>query len=425
MSQQLVLSINNTLDNIRWCWLHNGQPQATASGNLEALRAAVDGLALQAWLLLPGAKVVTRELEYSEKEKKHLRNLLPFQLEESVVGDIDGLHFAIGEATQGKVTVSYADKDWLREVFQQFASIGLEVSRCWSAPTLLPLVVPAAAMDDREVTVAELDTPAVTNWVVALQDGVVNIRFGVQQGFTLPKGQLGMALNLLLGAQKLTENLPNVVLRAASKAELKILFNLLPDTFAAQVSAQLVADEWALDFDGRAIDLCQAEFSQRLPIERWLKLWRNIGILALVTLVVYVSVLVLQNVKLNRENSRIRQQTEAIFRSVEPHGPSDDPEKKLRIKLANLQPKTQTGSLVNMFAGIFPLIAGNPDITVKTISYAAETGEININLQAHSFNSIDALRQSIAGQGFTAELLSVNTQGDVNTGRLKISKPQN
>ncbi len=427
MSQQLVLSINNTADNFRWCWLHDGQPQASASGNLEALRAAVGGIALQVWLLLPGIKVVTRELEYTEKEKKHLRNLLPFQLEDSVVGDIDELHFAIGDAAQGKVTISYADKNWLTEVFQQFSSIGLEISRCWSAPTLLPFAVPSSALvaNDKEVTIAELDAPAKVTWIVALQEGVVNLRYGEQQGFTLPKGHFAIALGMLLSAQGLTDNLPNLVLRATNKGELKTLFSLLPANLTAQVSAQIVVDEWLLDFNGRAIDLCQAEFSQRLPIERWLRLWRNIGILALVTLAVYVSVLMLHSFKLDRENQLIHQQTEAVYRRIEPHGPSDDPEKKLRIKLANMQPKAETGSVVSLLAGILPLIANSPDVTVKSISYAADSGEININVQAHSFNSIDTLRQTIAGQNFNAELLSANASGEINTARLKISKPLN
>jgi general secretion pathway protein L len=109
---------------------------------------------------------------------------------------------------------------------------------------------------------------------------------------------------------------------------------------------------------------------------------------------------------------------------VVPSGQSDDPEKRLRLKLQQLQPKAQTGSVVAIFAGVFPIIAANPDVTVKVISYSADTGEMSINVQAHSFNSIDALRQAISSQGYTAELLTANAQGDLNSGRLKITKPQ-
>jgi type II secretory pathway component PulL len=75
-------------------------------------------------------------------------------------------------------------------------------------------------------------------------------------------------------------------------------------------------------------------------------------------------------------------------------------------------------------AGVLPMIASNTDITVKVISYSSETGDMSVSVQAHSFNSVDALRQTISSQGYNAELQGVNAQGDVTTGRLKISKPQ-
>jgi general secretion pathway protein L len=432
MSEQLVLAINNGADSFRWCWMLDGKPQSTASGNLEALHSAVSGMAQQAWLLLPGTKVVTRELEYNEKEKKHLRNLIPFQLEDSVVGDIDDLHFALGEAILGKVTVSYTDKQWLRQVFEQLTSIGIEVSRCWSAPTLLPFNSSGSAkagharepkLSETKDSAALLDSPATVTWVVSMQDGTVDLRFGEQQGFTLPKSHFAVALSLLLSAQGLDENLPNLVLRAGTETQLKILLRLLPKPLAARVTDQLVTSEWQLDYEGKAIDLCQTDFSQRLPVERWLKQWRGVGIFAAVTLVIYMGVLFFNIHKLNKENLAIRQQTEAAFRKVIPSGPADDPEKKLRIKLTALQPKAQSGSVVALLAGVLPMIATNSDVSVKTISYASETGEINLNIQSHSFGSIDTLQKSIESQGFKVELLTANAQGDINTARLKISKP--
>lgn len=429
MSQQLVLSTNNAADYFRWCWLQDGQPQSSDSGNLEALQQAIGDLHQQAWLLLPGAKVTTRELEYTDKEKKHLRNLVPFQLEDAVVGDIDDLHFALGKAVKGKVTVSYTDKDWLRNIFTQLTNIGLEITRCWSTPTLLPLstasaeVVQASEPEVGSSDVESLSTSASPTWVVALQDGVLNLRFNEQQGFTLPKAHFVTALTMLVEDQGLKENLPHLILRAGNEDDLVTLQQLLPENLVTRISSQHVVDEWELDFNGSAIDLCQAEFSQRLPLERWFKMWRGIGILALVTLVVYIGVLVLHISKLNKENVSIRQQTEAAFRTVVPHGPSDDPERKLRARLADMQPKTQTGSVVALLAGVFPIIASNPDITVKMISYTADNGEMAVNLQAHAFGSIDSVQKAIEAQGYKAELLSSSVQGDLNLARLKVSKP--
>lgn len=430
MSSQLVVSINSDADNFRWCWLSDGQVQSSAMGNLDALRASLGDMAQQAWLLLPGAKVVTRQLEYTEKEKKHLRNLLPFQLEESIVGDIDELHVAIGTAAAGKVTLAYTDRQWLKTIFTQFSAIGVEITRCWSTPLLLPLQVPVAveqvepSLVETESAIEDLTISPFATWALALENGQVNVRFAEQEGFSVPLPLLGAALDMLIANQKLDDNLPYLALRAADQDQLDSLFNRLPERLVNRVSAQTIAETWQLDFNGKAIDLCQAEFSQRLPLERWMKLWRSVGILALVTLVTYVGVLGFHIYKLNKHNLQLRQQMEAVYRSVVPSGQSDDPEKRLRIKLQAMQPKTETGSVMAILAGVFPLIANNPDVTVKVITYSAETGDMSVNVQAHSFNSIDALRKSISSQGYNAELQGVNTQGDVSTGRLKINKPQ-
>ena len=436
MSSQLVVSINSTADYFRWCWLGDDQastaPVSTLmSGDLDALRAALGDLGQQAWLLLPGAKVVTRSLEYTEKEKKHLRSLLPFQLEESVVGDIEDLHVAIGTASSGKVALAYTDKQWLKAIFAQLANIGLEITRCWATPSVLPLDAPVVSEPQEPSLLASSETldeklsasPAAT-WVIGLENGQANLRFAEQEGFSVPLPLLASALDMLVATQKLGDNLPYLVLRAPEQADLDALSQSLPKNWVAQVSSQILASHWQLDFNGKAIDLCQAEFSQRLPLERWFKLWRNVGILALVTFVVYVGVLGFNIYKLNKQNLQLRQQMEAIYRSVSPSGQSDDPEKRLRLKLEQLQPKTQTGSAMAVLAGVMPIIAGNPDVTVKIISYSADTGDLSVSAQAHSFGSLDALRQALMAQGYVVDPIASTTQGDLSSGRLKISKPQ-
>lgn len=429
MSSQLVVSINSAADYFRWCWL--GDDQTSAAGDLNALRTALGDLSQQAWLLLPGAKVVSRSLEYTEKEKKHLRSLLPFQLEESVVGDIEDLHVAMGSASAGKVALAYTDKQWLKAIFTQLASIGVEVTRCWAAPMLLPLVAPVAS-EPQEPSVAEESDTAVekltakptATWVLGLENGQANLRFAEQEAFSVPLPLLASALDMLVAAQKLSDNLPYLVLRASAQADLDTLYKSLPEHLVACVTSQMLADDWQLDFNGKAIDLCQAEFSQRLPLERWFKLWRGVGILALVTLVVYAGVLGFNIYKLNKQNLQLRQQMEAVYRSVVPSGQSDDPEKRLRLKVQQLQPKAQTGSVVRVLAGVAPVIAANPDVVVKVISYSAETGDLSVSAQAHSFSSLDALRQALIAQGYAVDPIAATTQGDLSNGRLKISKPQ-
>ncbi|HSC67293.1 MAG TPA: type II secretion system protein GspL [Cellvibrio sp.] len=420
MSMQLVLSVNTSedgkslADHFRWCWLGaDGLPaDEGASGDREALRALISARTTHpqsAWLILPGSQVNTRELEYSEKEKKHLRNLLPFQLEDSVVGDIDDLHFALGTPADGKVVVAFADKTWLQAVFAELAALGIEVTRCWTAPLTLPLP-------------AEAGTDTNNHWTLGLYQNQVHLRYAKTMGFCVSQQHARMALQMLLRDQERADSLPNLHLRAATEADLAVLGELIPAELQGAIASQTLADEWALDFSSSSIDLCQGDFSQRLPIERWWKLWQPVAIFAGLCVAVYLGTLMFEIQQLSRENAKIRQQIEATARAAIPQGRIVDPEKQLTTLLKQSQPTTQSASVMSLLALTLPQIAQVPNVSIKGISFAGETGELNISVQADSFSAFETLSQNIGNQGLKAETSNFNAQGNVQTARLKVTK---
>lgn len=421
MSTQLVLAVNTSADGktladwFRWCWLGadgSPQPETAASGDREALRSALGERASgnqSTWLILPGNSVGTRELEYSEKEKKHLRNLLPFQLEESVVGDVEDLHFALGTPADGRVVVAYTDKTWLQAVFAELATLGVEVTRCWSAPLVLPLADDATS-------------DAYNHWSLGLYDGQCYVRYAPTLGFSLAESHARMALSLLLTSQERVDRLPDLYLRAASEEDLARLGELVPAELQSSIKEQQVADAWALDYGSSAIDICQGEFSQRLPIERWWKMWKSVAIFAGVCVAVYLGVLIFEIQKLGGENLKIRQQIENAARAAIPQGRMVDPEKQLNTLLKQLQPTNQSGRVMELLVVVLPQISSVPNVSVKGIAYVGEIGELNINVQADSFATFETLAKNIRTQGFNAEVLSANAQGNVQTARLKITK---
>ena len=418
MSSQLVLSVSDapqggTLGDVfRWCWLGaDGQPvEAPASGDRDSLRAHLaerSGGTQSTWLILPGERVATRQLEFTEKEKKHLRSLMPFQLEDEVIGDVDEMHFALSPAANGKVTLAYTDKAWLQAVFAELAAMGMDVTHCWSAPLTLPL--PGAEAGE--------------TWVLGLTQGRVSLRYNQYQGFSLQPERTALALQLLLNAREL-EELPKFYLRATSEAELQQLQQLLPEAMRNSVADAQVVDAWALDTSNSSIDLCQGEFSQRLPIERWWKQWKSLAIFAGVCLLVYIATLGFEIFKLNKQNLQLRQQIEASARQVL-QGKIVNAEKQLAGTLAQLNPQGATGGtkVMELLAVALPEISSMPSVQVKGIAFSGETGELNINIQADSFATFQTLSDNIKAKGLNAELLSANVQGSVQSARLKITKP--
>lgn len=418
MSDQLVLYINRAADSYRWCWLDSvGRPlvDTAAVGDAGALQAALSAGTHQAWLIVPGTKVITRELEYSEKERKHLRNLLPFQLEDTVIGDVDRFHFALGTLTNGIARVAYIEKAWLEQVFAQLSAISIEVTHCWSAPLTLPLM-------QSELPPTLDDTTPGDAWTLQVHEGVVMVRYATQLGFSVDIPHARNALQMLLTAQERVDNLPQLTLRATDEAELGLLRDLLPPRLIGQVVGESIVDFWQLDYSTQSIDLCQAEFSQRLPIERWWRDWRSVAILGGVSLVVYLGVLLFQINGFKNENLELRRQMEAAYRSVVPQGALIDAEKQLTGMARELQPVGQSARAMDLLAEILPSFTDNSAILIKSIQYASETREININMQAEGFNSIEQLRTSIESKGLKAELLNSSAQGEIYSARLKISK---
>lgn len=417
MADQLVLFINRAADTYRWCWLDaqlRPRLDTEGSGNAEALAATLQGGSHQAWLILPGTKVITREIDYTEKEKKHLRSLIPFQLEEAVIGDVDRFHFALAPLVDGKTVVTYLEKAWLEEVVAQLAAMHIEVTRCWAAPATLPL---APAAD------ADLDTTASADaWTLQVYENVVLVRYDRYLAFSADLPHAAMALQLLLTAQKRVDRLPRLTLRATSEQELRQLEEGLPSNLQNQVAERRVVNLWDLDYTNAGIDLCQGDFSQRLPMERWWRNWRGVAMLAAACFGVHVGILLYQIHDFRQQNLEIRREIETAYRRAVPQGALVDAERQLSGLVRELQPVGQGGKVTHLLAKVLPPIAQNSAVSVRSIQYLGDTGEMNLQLQASEFNAIQNLHSQIEQQGLRAELLGSSAQGNTHSARLKISQ---
>ncbi len=407
ISEQLVIYLDHYDGDYRWCHSReDGSLEAPQRGDSAALAASVGPGNHRALLILGGPQVATRQLTYSEQEKKHLRRLLPFQLEEAVIGDINQFHVAMGTARDGQVAVAYTEKARLRTLFDTLATANIEVARCLPAALLLPL--------------PDTEEGEASGWALHQMDGQVLVRHAEGKGFVVKTGQLERALTLLLNAESRASNLPPLQLSADSETALQDLRQALPDTLAAQVTQAQVHDLYPLAAANDSINLCQGEFSQRLPIERWWRAGRGLIIASAAALLVYVGTLVLDIYQLQRENLEIRQQIEQVFRTIVPTGPANDPERRLSIMLRDMQPEAGGSAAVSLLDQVLPQV--EEGVTVRGIHYTAATDELNLNVQAQSFNAIESLRGTIASGGLNAELLSSSAQGNVHSARLKITR---
>lgn len=417
MSEQLVISVDQSGDTFRWCWLTAGREpdlSTAAAGDLAALAESLPSAPVQAWLIVPGNRVVTRELEYLDKEKKHLRTLLPFQMEETLIGDVDNFHFALGPLNNGKVCVAWLEKAWLEAIYSALSEINIEVTRCWSAPLTLPLTV---------APVTDADAVSEDHWTLQLDAQGIHTRYANGLGFSIEPAWFSQALQLLLTAQKRVDNLPLLHLRAHSKEDLQALREYIPATLLHRIADETVVSPWRRDYSDKSINLGQGEFSQRLPIERWWRNWRYVAAFAAACLTVHVGILLYQLQDFRQENIAIRKAMEEEYRRVVPEGTYVDAERQLTGLVRQQQPSGHGGSAVSLLAKIFPSFDDNSSITIRSVQYLGDSGDVNMQLQATDFAAIEKLRNDTEQQGLQVELLSSSVQGNVHSARLKFTPP--
>ena len=416
MSDHLTIYIAHYGGDYTWLRRREGLPDELGSGSSAQLAGQLgdrphSGAAINARLIVGGPQVVVRRLKYAEAEKRHLRRLMPFQLEEEVIGDISQFHFALGRAVDGEVSLAYTEKARLSEIFAELAEVGIEVTECLPA-ALLPSLVTTEQADEEEPDV----------WALHWQDGLVNVRYGDSVGFTVTSTSLATALTMLLNAENRIDRLPVLSLSAPDENQLAELEQTLPAPLESTTGETRIAGIWDYEPDAHTVDLCQGEFSQRLPIERWWRSWQWVSYAAAAALVVYVAVLLLSLNQLQGENLEVRRDIEKVFRTVVPNGPANDPERRLRIMASDLAPKAQSGQTVALLAKVLPELDNRDEINLKGIYYTAEAGDLSLNLQASTFNAIESLRGALESNGLTAELLSANAQGDNHSARLKVRR---
>lgn len=408
ISEQLVIYLEHYDSPYRWRHRReDGSLEPLQQGDSEALAASVGPGHHTALLILGGPQVTTRQLSYSEQEKKHLRHLLPFQLEETVIGDIHQYHVALSAPRDGQVAVAYTEKTRLRHLFDELAAANIEVARCLPSIFLLPL----PSGPDGE-----------SAWALHNLEGQILVRHAAGEGFVVTASHLSQALELLLTAEQRTNNLPELQLSASSEAYLQQLIQALPNALAGQVINSQVRDLSPADAANDSLNLCQGEFSQRLPIERWWRAGRGLIIATAVALLVYIGTLVLDIYQLQQDNLDTRRQIEQVFRTLVPTGPANDPERRLNIMLRDMQPEASGSAAVSMLAQVLPQL--NSEINVRGIHYTASSDELNLNVQAETFNTIESLRGAIAASGLQAELLSASAQGNTHSARLNITREQ-
>lgn len=353
-------------------------------------------------VLLPGTDIGLAAPELPFRGTARLTQAVPFALEEQLASDLESLHFAVGsraDAAPGTPVAVVARGTMDR----------------WKAALEAAGIQPSAAFADTEAV------PVSPNGVTLLLDEqLLYVRRADATPFTLDAQPLDVALDLALGP--VGETGEHVVFYSTSAeyeqhrdtieglrsrtASLQV--KLLPDgslpLFAAQVAG------------AHAVNLLQGQYVPPTSLSSQVRQWRVPIGLAAAVLVAFVAGQVASLWKLHSAEKRLDSQIAATFAQMLPGQKMVGPARAQVEGL--LRGSGGAGVLLPSLSQLSQAVAGNPGVQIRALS--CRGGSLELHLTGPSTAALDAVKQSMSRNGFTADLQSVQPGGDGFEGRLQV-----
>jgi general secretion pathway protein L len=360
-------------------------------------------------LVIPGEKVVLQQVPYNEKEKRHFAKMLPYELEDRVVEDVEGLHFAIGKKQIDCANIAYVDEQWFSQLLTVFTKNDFSVGRC--------------VADFQQLNAQDKQT---IFWFCGDQ---LLVHSAKGMGFSSRGDTAAILLQAMLSQlddSEIDTGDYKIYITASSASANdqqdqqsieRVFHTLVP---AANVSVHIENPPQSLDNE-MAINFCCGPYEKKMPASQQLKEFRLLGMLAMVAILAFVSVNFADIYSLSLKSHHKKQLTEEAYRKVIPQGVVNDPVRQLARKLEQAGSSNDAPSqVVYLLSNVAPVVQAL-SVDLSAINYSHKEKSLRINIQADSFNQVEKIRTDINAKGLFAELLSSNAIDNKFQARLRIS----
>ncbi len=383
-------------------WL--GPPE---QGSLTELATAQSNYHSEIWLAVASPEIVMVAAHFESGERSHLAKLMPYELEEQILGNVDDFHFAYGAIHGDQVSVAYTPREWIAELLQQFENLNLEVAVCLPLPLLLPY-------NEHQWSL---------RWLGG--DNSVEVRYGHDLAFTVPMELLQdslLALNSELDAEQHPQQ---IKLFGESFEDLQTLQENLPESLQ-EIATSAQWDQWlSLSVElVPALNLRQQSLGRSLPLARWWQAWKPAAIVAGVSVVLFLvgNYVAVSQLKSQQKNHIAAY--EKAYRSVVPQGQMVDPVQQLSTKLKEFKSDSgdSDGGVIGLMAAVSPVIANSEEISLRNLHFV--DGEMRLNVESSDFRQIEQMRGELEKQRLVAELLGTSSVAEGVQARLRLRSAQ-
>lgn len=318
-----------------------------------------------AWVLVPASELVFHRVTLPRRARRQSLQVLPFMLEEHLATDVERLHFAILQQSGDVCDVAVVDKSLMHQWIARCERLGGQVRAMLPDVLALPL--------------------AADGWsAVSLNDQWL-FRREKHAGMIVESSWLSEFL--AVWSPPVIESYSAPPASITSPPEWRIQ----PPRDLLQLAAEGVHDSGA--------DLRQGEFTRSSSWRRRLRPWRTVMMALTVYLLLLCVSAGLSHYRLWQQAEHWRQESVRVYQQLFPADKKVvNPRVQMQQHLQQLQPIEQAGVVAQM-RQLQQLMAENSAIRFQALSYDAGRKELNVDVQAASFQALEQF-QVAAGQRY-------------------------
>ena len=384
MNQSLVLRLS---DPVSWVitGADGGRIGPVSTGSLaDAAPIAAERPLI---VIAPGSSVTLGRPELPVKSGTRIAQVVPFAMEESLAGEVEQFHFAIGPTDEaGATLVAALRRDEFRGWLDALAAAGLN---------------PQAIVPD---TLCVPDNPG--KIVAVIESGQLLVRAPgalpvaldaepLTEAFTLA-GLEGEDRHVQLYVSQREWQHSREMIETLREVTGSVDLQILPDGALPLLAAEAVRPQ--------TLSLMQGEFTRRTGWRAEWQRWRLAALLALAALVLHLGVRGYDLVRLNAEQARLDAAIEQAARIALPDVERiEDARAQVAQRLSGGGPGDADGLLAQL-AAVGGALAGAPGPTVESLGWRDRS--LELQMQAPNTDALTRFAQALNARGLTADVAS-------------------
>lgn len=391
--------------------------------------------------VIPGAQVAVQQVPYHEREKRHFIKMLPYTVEDSVIDDVEDLHFAVGQKTESQATVAYISKQWFEQALAFFEGHGHSVTRS-------VIDFQCLEREDNTSTVwfngdqvlanshtglgFSTNTPLADSFLQGLLNDSLSNKSTAEnkeskaENMALPVNASDGEVAYKIYVTELEQASQAAELTAKKTALLNQPYSIekvtrIFHTLAPETNSECYTQSPTLSLNNPdMINFCNGVYAPKKKSSGGGVSWPLVGVVGLVAVLLFFVSNAVDIYLAQQKIAEQEQKIESLVRQVIPEGVIRDPIRSLTNKLTDVAGGgDQASQVVSILSKIAPVIQ-SLDIELLTINYKHKEKTLRLSVQANTFNLVEQLRESIEKKGLRAELLSSNAIDNKFQARLRI-----